>query len=252
MLCVLLDRRARSPMNLLRISSLLLVLLLEPAYGSRVEPKLFTRRAALCFTPAAGLLAAQPALADGEESVAEQLARKRAELAELQRLQEQLAQLEGAAVPPPPPVAAPPPPVEIATAPEAAAPPPPEPAPPPAPLGPSAFDFDVPFRGEPRDIKPFLGKVSLVVNVKFDDPVSLEEMPGLMTLLEKYGSSGAHVLAFPTDQGWFEPYENNALRLNFKSTYDFGQYPTAVVFDKVRARAAHAHTHTHARTTLLH
>ena len=73
-----------------------------------------------------------------------------------------------------------------------------------------------------------------------------------MTLLEKYGSSGAHVLAFPTDQGWFEPYENNALRLNFKSTYDFGQYPTAVVFDKVRARAAHAHTHTHARTTLLH
>ena len=50
-------------MNLLRISSLLLVLLLEPAYGSRVEPKLFTRRAALCFTPAAGLLAAQPALA---------------------------------------------------------------------------------------------------------------------------------------------------------------------------------------------
>ena len=53
-------------MNLLRISSLLLVLLLEPAYGSRVEPKLFTRRAALCFTPAAGLLAAQPALADGD------------------------------------------------------------------------------------------------------------------------------------------------------------------------------------------
>ena len=83
-------------MNLLRISSLLLVLLLEPAYGSRVEPKLFTRRAALCFTPAAGLLAAQPALADGEESVAEQPAE--AELAELQRLQEQLAQLEGAAV----------------------------------------------------------------------------------------------------------------------------------------------------------
>ena len=97
-----------------------------------------------------------------------------------------------------------------------------------------------------------VSNVSLVVNVKFDDPVSLEEMPGLMTLLEKYGSSGAHVLAFPTDQGWFEPYENNALRLNFKSTYDFGQYPTAVVFDKVRARAAHAHTHTHARTTLLH
>ena len=41
-----------------------------------------------------------------------------------------------------------------------------------------------------------------------------------------------HVLAFPTDQGWFEADDSNTLRLRFKSVYDFGQYPKAVVFDK--------------------
>ena len=34
------------------------------------------------------------------------------------------------------------------------------------------------------------------------------------------------------DQGWFEGVDSNTLRLMFKSTYDFGQYPSAVVFDK--------------------
>eukprot|EP00965_Chrysotila_dentata_P123817 4092655-Pleurochrysis_carterae.AAC.4 len=32
--------------------------------------------------------------------------------------------------------------------------------------------------------------------------------------------------------GWFEAEDSNTLRLKFKSVYDFGQYPTAVVFDK--------------------
>jgi glutathione peroxidase len=40
------------------------------------------------------------------------------------------------------------------------------------------------------------------------------------------------VLAFPTDQGWFEADDSNTLRLKYKSVYGFGQYPTAVVFDK--------------------
>merc|ERR1740138_152608 len=57
-------------------------------------------------------------------------------------------------------------------------------------------------------------------------------MPGLTGLLERYASQGLHVLAFPTDQGWFEAEDSNTLRLMFKSTYDFGQYPSAVVFDK--------------------
>ena len=45
---------------------------------------------------------------------------------------------------------------------------------------PSAFDFDVPFRGEPSAIKPFLGRASILVNVKFDDPISLDQMPALV------------------------------------------------------------------------
>ena len=106
------------------------------------------------------------------------------------------------------------------------------PPPPPSPPLTSAFDFDVPFRGEPSDIKPFLGKVNLVVNVKYDDPVTLEMLPGLKVMLEKFSQKGLHVLAFPTDQGWFEAEDSNTLRLMFKSTYDFGQFPEAVVFDK--------------------
>ena len=77
---------------------------------------------------------------------------------------------------------------------------PPPPVPPPLP---SAFDFDVPFRGEPSAIKPFLGRASILVNVKFDDPETLEALPGLKKLLSGFAKDGLHVLAFPTDQGWF-------------------------------------------------
>jgi len=104
------------------------------------------------------------------------------------------------------------------------------PTPPP---GPSAFDFDVPFRGEPRDSKLFLGKATLVVNVKLDDPYTLENLPGLQDLRDKYAKQGLNVLAFPTDQGWFEADDSDTLRLKFKQAFDFGQFPGAVVFDKV-------------------
>ncbi len=97
---------------------------------------------------------------------------------------------------------------------------------------PSAFDFDVPFRGEPSAIKPFLGRASILVNVKFDDPETLEALPGLKKLLTAFAADGLHVLAFPTDQGWFEPDDSDLTRLKFKQVYDFGQYPTATVFDK--------------------
>jgi len=96
----------------------------------------------------------------------------------------------------------------------------------------SAYDFDVPFRGEPVDIKPFLGKANIFVNVKFDDPETIATMPGLEDLVAKYAAEGLHVLAFPTDQGWFEADDSNTLRIKFKQVYNFGQYPSAVVFDK--------------------
>ena len=96
----------------------------------------------------------------------------------------------------------------------------------------TARSFAVPFRGEPVAISPFLGKASIVVNVKFDDPITLDQMPGLQSLVGQYASEGLHVLAFPTDQGWFEADDSNTLRLKFKSVYGFGQYPISVVFDK--------------------
>jgi glutathione peroxidase len=104
----------------------------------------------------------------------------------------------------------------------------------PSPAGsePAAFDFDVPFRGEPQPIAQFMGKATIVVNVKYDDPATLEQLTGLQALFSRFGQSGLHVLAFPTDQGWFEADDSNTLRLKFKSVYDFGQYPSAVVFDK--------------------
>lgn len=93
----------------------------------------------------------------------------------------------------------------------------------------SAYDFNVPFRGEPVDIKPFLGKANIFVNVKFDDPETTQQMPGLEDLVAKYAAEGLHVLAFPTDQGWFEADDSNTLRIKFKQVYNFGQYPAAVV-----------------------
>ena len=79
------------------------------------------------------------------------------------------------------------------------------------------------------DIKPFIGKANIFVNVKFDDPETLQQMPGLQDLLTRYGPAGLHVLAFPTDQGWFEADDSNTLRLKFKQVYNFGQYPSAMV-----------------------
>jgi glutathione peroxidase len=106
------------------------------------------------------------------------------------------------------------------------------PTPPAPPPGPTAFDFDVPFRGEPRDIKPFLGKATVIVNVKFDDPITLDMMPALTDLHDRYSKEGLHVLSFPTDQGWFEADDDDSLRLKFKQVYGFGRYPSAVVLDK--------------------
>ena len=106
-------------------------------------------------------------------------------------------------------------------------------APPPPPPGPTAKDFDVPFRGEPASIAPFIGKrATVVVNVKYDDPLTIEQMPALEGLFARHAKEGLNVLAFPTDQGWFEADDSATLRLKFKSVYSFGQYPSAVVFDK--------------------
>ena len=184
----------------------------------------WTRRA-VCALPGLALTGqlARPANAeDSEAALGESIA----------ELQEKLARLKAAAAAAgnaetaPVPAGSDAPELEATAAPA-------EPVAPAPPSGPTAFDFDVLFRGEPRDIKPFLGKkASVFVNVKFDDPISIDQMPALQGLVDKYSGDGLNVLAFPTEQGWFEADDGDTLRLKFKQTFDFGKYPTAVVFDK--------------------
>ncbi|CAM9516057.1 unnamed protein product [Ascophyllum nodosum] len=58
-------------------------------------------------------------------------------------------------------------------------------------------------------------------------------MPGITKLAADYGNQGLNVLLFPTDQGTFEADEDRVVRIKFYQFYGFGQYPKAVVFDKV-------------------
>lgn len=191
---------------------------LEPAGIGRA----WSRRA-VCAVPAAALVSrgVGPASADTNS----ELAVLRDELAALKALQAgtppKEADAAAAVAPPPPAVPAAPEQVVVA---EAAA----------TPAGPSAFDFDVQFRGEPRDIKPFLGKgASIFINPKFADPISLDQMPAITAMADKYKEKGLNVLLFPTNQGWFEGDDSNQLRLMFKQDFDFGRYPTSIVFDKM-------------------
>lgn len=94
--------------------------------------------------------------------------------------------------------------------------------------------LEVPYTGKSLPLNKFLGgKATLVVNPKIDDPESLHQMPAITKLAAKYGSDGLNVLLFPTDQGYFEADEDRVVRIKYYQYYGFGQYPRAVVFDKV-------------------
>mmetsp|Transcript_112872 Transcript_112872/g.205136 ORF Transcript_112872/g.205136 Transcript_112872/m.205136 type:complete len:397 (-) Transcript_112872:186-1376(-) len=98
----------------------------------------------------------------------------------------------------------------------------------------SANDFRVIFRNEVEPMSRFMGpKATIITNVKYDDPETAGQLPELVRLHDIYASQGLHILAFPTNQGWFEPDEINALRLKFKRDFDFGKFPSAILFDKV-------------------
>jgi glutathione peroxidase len=100
-------------------------------------------------------------------------------------------------------------------------------------LNPDILEMTVPFQSQDIEITKFLGKATIVSNMKLDDPVSLQQIPNLASLSRKYGKDGLKVLLFPTDQGWFEPDENDIIRIKAYQSFGFGQYPREVVFDKV-------------------
>jgi len=97
----------------------------------------------------------------------------------------------------------------------------------------TAKDFSVPYAGKDVEVSKFLGKATLVVNIKIDDPGSLQQMPALVQMTQQYGKKGLRILAFPSDQGYFEPDESEIIRIKNYQVYGFGQYPIAVLFDKI-------------------
>lgn len=105
--------------------------------------------------------------------------------------------------------------------------------PPVAPAASSLPDVLVPYKGKDVSLTKFKGKAMLVVNVKNDDPEALKQYPALNYLNQKYAADGLRILAFPTDQGWYEPEVADIVRLRALQSYGFGQFPYAVVFDKI-------------------
>jgi len=105
--------------------------------------------------------------------------------------------------------------------------------------------FKVPFNHENLAVSQFLGKkATIIFNMKIDDPQTSLQFPSLVEIFKKYGSSGLNVLSFPTEQGWFEPDDDETVRAKAIEYYGFGTpFPVpssssasegmAIVFDKV-------------------
>lgn len=95
-------------------------------------------------------------------------------------------------------------------------------------------DLRVPYNHVNYPLKDFLGKkATIVFNMKIDDPQTVLQFPDLQEIYKKYSEKGLNVLAFPTEQGWFEPDDDETVRAKAKESLGFGDYPHAVVFDKV-------------------
>jgi len=100
----------------------------------------------------------------------------------------------------------------------------------------SEFNIDsikIPYNRENFLFKEFLGKATIVLNMKLDDPQTATQFPAILEIYKKYSKDGLAVLVFPTEQGYFEPDDDETCRLKAKEYYGFGDYPRAVVFDKV-------------------
>ena len=102
--------------------------------------------------------------------------------------------------------------------------------------------FKLPYNHENLLFKDFLGpKATIVFNMKIDDPQTVTQFPNLLEIYKKYKTQGLNVHAFPTEQGWFEPDDDETVRAKSKEYYGFGNYPTSVVFDKVDLLGPSAH-----------
>jgi len=95
--------------------------------------------------------------------------------------------------------------------------------------------FKLPYNHENVEFKTYLGKATILFNMKIDDPQTVTQFPSLLEIYQKYSDQGLNVLGYPTEQGWFEPDDDETCREKAKVYYGFGSYPHAVIFDKVCA-----------------
>lgn len=93
--------------------------------------------------------------------------------------------------------------------------------------------FKLPYEHENLEFGEFLGKATILFNMKIDDPQTVNQFPGLLEVYNKYKDQGLNVQGFPTEQGWFEPDDDETCREKSKVYYGFGDYPHASIFDKV-------------------
>ncbi|GAB5033669.1 glutathione peroxidase [Nannochloropsis oceanica] len=97
----------------------------------------------------------------------------------------------------------------------------------------TAYDYSVPYDGVRVPLANFKGKAVVVCNAKTDDPESLNQIPGLTYLTGKYSPKGLKIWIFTTEQGTFETDEDRVIRIKYYQQYGFGQYPNALIFDKI-------------------
>eukprot|EP01041_Mallomonas_annulata_P000731 gene731-1405_t len=101
--------------------------------------------------------------------------------------------------------------------------------------------FKLPYNHENLPLKEFLGKATIVSNMKLDDPQTPTQYPILIEVFNKYQKDGLNLLIFPTEQGYFEPDDDETCRAKSKESFNFGSYPNGVVFDKVDLIGPSAH-----------
>ena len=60
--------------------------------------------------------------------------------------------------------------------------------------------FKLPYNHENIEFKNFLGKATLIFNMKLDDPQTPSQFPTFTEIFEKYKKEGLKIHAFPTEQ----------------------------------------------------
>jgi len=99
------------------------------------------------------------------------------------------------------------------------------------------YDFSLPVNGVEIPISELVGspRAILIVNIKQDDPLARKNIPGLMSLVSKYGAKegGLSVISVPSDQGFYEPDTSILIQMKLRSEYGYGINPSTILTDKI-------------------